>query len=70
MVAKLIQVCCLLHNFCNIFGDDQEDLEEDEAGQIFLQSDPELYEQEKDPEITFSRLRVPNRQLILEQYYP
>ena len=69
MMAKHVQVCTMLHNMCNMEGDDQEDLEEDESGQIFIQPDPETYEQAKDPEVSFKRPRVPNRMLILEQYY-
>ena len=69
MVAKLVQVCAALHNMCNEVGDDHEDLDENETGQIFIQPEHEQYEQEKDPEVSFGRPRVPNRRLLLEQYY-
>ena len=69
-IFSLFKVYGMLHNFCKANDDDEEDLEEDETGQIFEQPKPEVYEQERDPEVTFHRPRVPNRMLLLEQYFP
>ena len=70
MMAKLIQVCAMMHNMCNMADDDYDDLDEDETGQIFIQPELEIYEQQKDSEVSFGRPRVPNRVLLLEQYFP
>ena len=55
MMAKLIQVCAMKHNMCNVADDDHDDLDEDEAGQIFIQPEMEVYEQEMVTEVSFGR---------------